>query len=74
MPSAPFSAESRRLRSRVGNLAKVDPAHPQLPTARRDLRAARLADYVAEVVAQAPPLTDAQRDRIASLLRPGVSA
>lgn len=38
--------------------------------ARRDAAAARMEDYVARVVAEAPPLTDAQRDRIAALLRP----
>ncbi len=38
-----------------------------------DLAAERLAEYVAKVVAQAPPLTAAQRDRIAVLLRGGAS-
>lgn len=35
---------------------------------RRDFAAAKLEDYVAKVVAQAPPLTDAQVHRIVSLL------
>ncbi len=38
---------------------------------RRDYAAEKLADYVAKVVAQAPPLTPAQRDKIAVLLRDG---
>ena len=38
---------------------------------RRDYAAEKLADYVAKVVAQAPPLTPAQRDKIAVLLRGG---
>jgi len=41
--------------------------------AERDLAAAKLADYVAKVVDAAPPLTPAQRDRIAALLRGGVT-
>ena len=43
---------------------------PELLTARRDLKAAKLEEYVARVVATAPPLTDDQANRIASLLRP----
>ncbi len=46
-------------------------SHPAVDEARRDFRAARLAEHVAKVVAQAPPLTPAQRDRIAVLLRGG---
>ncbi|MDP9692712.1 UNVERIFIED_ORG: hypothetical protein J2X79_000241 [Arthrobacter globiformis] len=38
--------------------------------ARRDLAAAKLAQYVERVVAEAPPLTDEQVNRIARLLRP----
>ena len=38
---------------------------------RRDYAAERLAEYVAKVVDAAPPLTPAQRDRIAVLLRGG---
>lgn len=43
----------------------------RIATARRDLAAAKLADYVAKVVAEAPPLTDEQREHIAALLRAG---
>jgi len=42
-----------------------------LVEARRRLKTERLADYVAKVVAEAPPLTPAQRDRIVALLRGG---
>ncbi len=38
---------------------------------RRDYAAEKLAAYVNAVVAKAPPLTPAQRDRIAALLRGG---
>ena len=40
---------------------------------RRDYAAEKLAEYVAKVVAQAPPLTPAQRDRVAILLRGGAA-
>lgn len=57
-------------RARVASLSRDrSPDDPVLIAARRDLRAARLEDYVARVVAEAPPLTEAQRDRIAALLR-----
>lgn len=38
--------------------------------ARRDLAAAKIEQYITEVVASAPPLTQEQRDRLAALLRP----
>lgn len=60
-----------RERGRVASLTRSRPADdPELIEARRNLRAEKLAEYVARVVAEAPPLTDAQRDRIAALLRP----
>lgn len=43
---------------------------PELVTARQDLAASKLAQYVEKVVAEAPPLTAEQSDRIAALLRP----
>ncbi len=48
------------------------PAHAALVLElRREYAAEKLAAYVAEVVGQAPPLTPAQRDKIAVLLRGG---
>ena len=40
------------------------------PDQRRDAAAQRLADYIATVIATAPPLSQQQRDRLAALLRP----
>ena len=37
---------------------------------REDINEAALDAYVARVIAQAPPLTDEQRTRLAELLRP----
>lgn len=64
-------SETLALRGRVASLSRSRPAtDPDLIDARRDLAAEKLAAYVAKTVADAPPLTDAQRDRIAALLRP----
>ncbi len=62
-------------RARHNSLRRYRPADdPEVLAARRDLRAARLADYIERVVSEAPPLTDAQRDRLALLLRGGAAA
>ncbi len=61
-------------RGRVAALSRSRTADdPELVTARINLRAEKLAAHVAKVVAQAPPLSPAQRDRIAVLLRGGAS-
>lgn len=58
-------------RAKVASLSRSRPANdPELVAARRNLKAIRLEEYVEKVVAEAPPLTDEQRDRIATLLRP----
>lgn len=46
---------------------------PDLRIARRNLAAAKLEQYIRETVAEAPPLTVEQRDRLAELLRPVVA-
>lgn len=61
-------------RNKVGNLTRHRPDSIELLAARRDLAAAKLADYIARVVDAAPPLTPAQRDRLALLLRGGDAA
>lgn len=59
-------------RARVASLCRSrTPDDPDLLDARRDLRAARAEDYIEKLVAGAPPLTAAQRDRLALLLRTG---
>lgn len=58
-------------RARVASLSRSRQADdPDLVNARTNLKAARLEDYIRRVVAEAPPLTPAQRDRLATLLRP----
>lgn len=46
---------------------------PDLLEAKRNLRAMRLEEHVAKAVAEAPPMTDEQRDRIAAILRGGAA-
>lgn len=65
-----LTPEQRHRRARIAARARHTPEHPQLVEDRRDLRADRLEEHVREVVASLPPLTDEQRRRISSLLRP----
>jgi hypothetical protein len=65
------SVELRR--NQVATLSRYRPGSPELVDARRDLAAEKIAAYVARVVADAPPLTDAQRDRLARLLQAGAA-
>lgn len=66
-----LSPDTRAAVARANVLHRHRPAgHPELIDARREAAAATLADYVSAIVTDAPPLTDAQRDRIAALLRP----
>ena len=46
---------------------------PVVVAARRDLKAARAAEYISKLVAEAPALTDAQKATLAVLLRPGAA-
>lgn len=58
-------------RARVASLSRSRTADdPDLIDARRNLKAAKLEEYVSRVVAEAPQLTPAQVDRIAALLHP----
>lgn len=62
-------------RARLASLSRSRTSDdPDLVNARRNLRAARLEDYISRVVAEAPPLTAEQRDRLAVLLRGGAAA
>ena len=58
-------------RARVANATRYHgPDASQTVLAKRDLRAANLAAYINRVVAEAPPLTDEQRDHLRALLSP----
>lgn len=61
-------------RARVASLSRSREADdPDLIDARRNLKAARLNDYIQRVVAEAPPLTSDQRSRLAALLSGGAA-
>ncbi|BBX39273.1 hypothetical protein MSIM_07240 [Mycobacterium simiae] len=62
-------------RARVAALSRSRTADdPELISAKRNLAALNLEQYVTRVVAEAPPLTVEQRDRIAAILRGGGAA
>jgi hypothetical protein len=60
-----------RARSVLGNATQSGDAD-RIKDARRDLAAAKLEAWIIKTVAEAPPLTVAQRDKLAGLLRPVV--
>lgn len=71
----PLAAEPSRswtkVRSDLARAIRFEPANVELHNAlRAELRAARAGDYLRAVIDAAPPLTEAQRDRLARLLRP----
>ena len=65
--SAPLTP--RAAASALGVAARTrDPE--KITRARRDLAAANIESYISRVVAEAPPLTEDQRHRLAALLSP----
>lgn len=62
-----------KTRSQIAHIKKRDP-QADTTELRRQLKAERLAEHIARVVAEAPPLTPEQRDRLAVLLRGGDAA
>lgn len=58
-------------RARVAALTRSrNPDDPDLVAARTNLKAERLAAYIQRTVAEAPLMSEEQRDRLARLLRP----
>lgn len=64
----PVSSDTRRAQAR--HAAAIRWQKPDQDDAARDYAATRIADYVQRIVAEAPPLTVEQRERIARLLTP----
>ena len=69
-----------RSKSALGNAVKrakadgQDPAlDPRVTSARRELAEAKIRAYILASVAEAPPLSDEQRSRLAALLSQGVT-
>jgi len=63
-----MSARSIQGRLAAESRYRPDQDHTEL---RRQLKAETMADYITRTVDAAPPLTPAQRDRLATLLRGG---
>ncbi len=67
----PISAAGSRHHARVAALSRSRTADdPDMIAARRDLAEAKLSAYIAQVLAEAPPLSIEQRTRLAELLAP----
>lgn len=73
-----LSPSRARARSKLAAAHAARSRRPDDPAAvaavqdrARDYWAETLAEYVGQVIAKAPPLTDAQRQRIAALLHSG---
>jgi hypothetical protein len=70
-----ISQATAHYRARVAALSRDRlPDDPDLVSARQNLAVLKIEDHVRRVIAQAPPLTDEQRERIADLLRAGGAA
>jgi hypothetical protein len=61
------TTERRRLSARVAITTRHHPDDPGLPALRAELAAARLEEFVRRELDSAPPLSRAQRDKIAAL-------
>lgn len=59
-----------KTRSQIAVIKKRDP-NADVTELRRQLKAERLEEHVRKVVEAAPPLSEAQADRIAALLSGG---
>ena len=74
--SADVAPQATRPWTKVrSDIAVTTRANPNADTTelRRELKAERMADYIARIVDDAPPLTAEQRDRLALLLRGGAA-
>lgn len=75
MTITPPSKPVAHYRAKVASLSRDRrPDDPVFIEAKRNLRAEILAERVGKALAEAPPLTDEQRRRIANLLIPGGAA
>jgi hypothetical protein len=61
-----MSEESRTLRGKLASAGRDNPE--AVEDLRRDFEAERLADHIRRLVAEAPPLTAEQKNRLAALL------
>jgi hypothetical protein len=77
---AALTAESAHHRARIAALKRCiktgerQPDDPELIEAQQKLATAQLMEHVERIIADWPPLTDEQLDRVAALLRTGSRA
>lgn len=60
----------RSLQGKNAALQRWHPDDPNLPRARHEYVAGRFRERIEELVKNAPPLTQSQRDAIAAVLQP----
>jgi hypothetical protein len=73
--SAPIPPEARKVQGRIAAASRHHPGDTAtIANDKRQYRYLVLEDYIKRVVDAAPPLTPAQRDRLALLLRGGDAA
>lgn len=66
---------AQQARNRLGGTRRHHPENdPRVAELRDELAAEALADHIRAVVDSAPPLSAAQRERLALLLYPGTAA
>ena len=68
-----MTPDQRSARARVAAMRRHHPNDNKTDELAADFKADRLAEHITRVVHAAPPLTPAQRDRLALLLRGGVT-
>ncbi len=66
-----MGAKALAARGRLGYVSQHPDQPDRILDARRDLAVAKIEDYIAKIVDDAPPLNQAQRDKLALLLRGG---
>ncbi len=76
MASTPsMSTRWTQERARIASLTRSRrPDDPELLAARERMAALKVEADIAKLVAKAPPLTAAQRDRLVTIIRGGASA
>jgi hypothetical protein len=67
-----MNKQQRTTRARIAALKRHHPNDQDTFELARDFRAERLAEYIQRVLDMAPPLTQAQRDKLAILLGGGL--
>jgi hypothetical protein len=69
----PLSPTRRKARARHAALTRHHPDTAEAIEAWQEVAALALEEHIRELVAGAPPLSDAQRSRLAAILQPAVA-